>query len=91
MTIHKYRVRDGFTYGPFGEHKAGDIVELDDSTAVHEMDKLELAEVIPPPPSAPVVEETPLLPPTPTFTTDQALEQTAPPKKHTTRKKSTGD
>ncbi len=55
MTIHKYRVRVGFTYGPFDEYKSGDIVELDDSTAMHNLDKLELAEILPPPPSTLVV------------------------------------
>jgi len=46
MTIRKYRVRQGFTYGAFSQHQGGDIVELDDEAAKHVMDKLELAEVI---------------------------------------------
>jgi len=46
MTTHKYRVRPGFTYGVNSQYKEGDIVELEESTAVHVMDKVELAEVI---------------------------------------------
>lgn len=56
MTIYKYRVREGYVYGAFGQFKSGDIVELDESTAVHNLDKLELAEIPqPPPPLTPVV------------------------------------
>jgi hypothetical protein len=46
MAKRKYRVREGFTYGPKSEYAAGAIVELDDATAQFEMDKLELAEIV---------------------------------------------
>lgn len=46
MAVHKYRVREGFTYGAKSEYGPGAIVELDDETAKHNMDKLELAEVV---------------------------------------------
>lgn len=51
MTKHLYRVRQGFEYGANGEYKSGAIVELDESDAKYEMDKLELAEAIPAPES----------------------------------------
>jgi hypothetical protein len=73
MATHKYRVREGFTYGAFSQHKAGTILKLDDSTAALNMDKLELAEILPTPVS-PTSEESitdktgieqPVLPATP--------------------------
>lgn len=46
MTVRKYRVREGFTYGANDQHKAGSIVELEEGIARFEMDKLELAEIV---------------------------------------------
>ena len=68
MTIRKYRVRQGFTYGAFSQYGAGDIVELEEDVAVHSLDKLELAEIVQnvppeaptepaPPPEAPLLED----------------------------------
>ncbi len=46
MSLHKYRVKPGYSYGPRDEYTSGMIIVLDDSVAKHEMDKLELAEVV---------------------------------------------
>ena|SRR3990172_10537726 len=46
MTVRKYRVREGFTYGAFSQFGPGEIVDLDEETAKHSMDKLELAEIV---------------------------------------------
>jgi len=46
MAVHKYRVREGYTYGAYSQYGPGSIVELDDETAKHVMDKLELAEIV---------------------------------------------
>lgn len=86
MTLHKYRVREGFTYGAFAQHKAGAILELDDSVAQHAMDKLELAEV-----TQNVVpsEPTPKFPPPPVVTSQPDEESDAP--KTAKHRKSGGD
>jgi hypothetical protein len=76
MTVRKYRVREGFSYGAFNQHKAGTIVELEEEVAKYVMDKLELAEIVhnvPPP----VVE--PLLPPLPVFTEEEEVTEEVPP------------
>lgn len=98
MAIHKYRVRAGFTYGAQDQWKAGSVLELEESVAVYNLDKLELAEIVhniphpsaalPPPPSLPA------FPPESEeklSTDDIDVEKTIyPPKKKTLRKKSTG-
>jgi hypothetical protein len=42
MAKRTYRVREGFTYGANDQHKAGAILELEESDAAHALDKLEL-------------------------------------------------
>lgn len=46
MAKYKYRVREGFTYGSKSQYGPGAIVELEESEARHNMDKLELAQVV---------------------------------------------
>lgn len=46
MAVRKYRVREGFTYGALTQHSPGTILDLDEETAKHSMDKLELAEIV---------------------------------------------
>lgn len=70
MDKHKYRVREGFTYGAFGQFGPGSIVELTEEEAKHVMDKLELAEIIHNVPD----ESAPLLPPLPVHSPDGSEE-----------------
>jgi hypothetical protein len=75
MTIHKYRVKEGFKYGVNPEYGPGDIVELDDTIAQFEMDKLELAEIVH---NVPDTEDT---------TSEEGKEETVkPPSRSSTRK-----
>jgi len=46
MKSHKYRVKVGYKYGAFDQYGPGSIVVLDDETAKHVLDKLELAEIV---------------------------------------------
>lgn len=46
MAKRKYRVREGFRYGAHDQFTAGQIVELEEEEAKHDLDKLELAEVV---------------------------------------------
>lgn len=78
MAIRKYRVRVGFTYGAHDEHKAGSIVELDESVAKYELDKLELAEVVPTDLDTTSVPE-PLSELRPLFTSDEHNSPEPPP------------
>ena len=97
MTIRKYRVREGFSYGAFSQHTAGMIVELDEDAAKHAMDKLELAEIVQNVPAAPA--EPPPAPEAPEpedhapITDETGIEQPSLPyqPKRTLKKSKTGD
>ena len=90
MAIRKYRVRQGFTYGAFGQWASGTILELEETVAQHSLDKLELAEVVQnvPPPAPPPVE---IVPPEEPVTDETGIEQPSLPRTPKKLRKKSGD
>jgi hypothetical protein len=88
---YKYRVRDGFEYGPRGEYKAGSIVELTEDEARYVLDKLELAEIVQnvPPVTSPTNEQVSDTPPEEPDSKEETVN--TPPTPRSTRRRSGGD